>query len=82
MEEKLTEAWQIYQEAGLTKELLTGFEGTDTGYTGNAFDDILNITTVHPLRKDTITKLLEQNKTSLSVINSLVAQKLIKSINY
>ena len=81
-EEKLTETWQIYQEAGLTTELLTGFEGTDTGFTGNAFDDILNITAVHPLREDTITKLLEQNKTSLSVINSLVAQELIKSINY
>ena len=81
-EVKLTETWQIYQEAGLTTELLTGFEGTDTGFTGNAFDDILNITAVHPLREDTITKLLEQNKTSLSVINSLVAQELIKSINY
>ena len=81
-EEKLTETWQIYQEAGLTTELLTGFEGTDTGFTGNAFDDILNITAVHPLREDTITKLLEQNRTSLSVINSLVAQELIKSINY
>ncbi len=81
-EEKITEAWQIYQEAGLTTELLTGFEGTDTGFTGNAFDDILNITAVHPLREDTITKLLKQNKTSLSVINSLIAQELIKSINY
>ena len=81
-EVKLTETWQIYQEAGLTTELLTGFEGTDTGFTGNAFDDILNITAVHPLREDTITKLLEQNKTSLSVINSLLAQELIKNINY
>ncbi len=81
-EEKTTEAWQIYQEAGITTELLTGFEGTDTGFTGNAFDDILNITAVHPLREDTITNLLKQNKTSLSVINSLAAQELIKSINY
>jgi len=81
-EEKLTEAWQIYQEADLTTELLTGFEGTDTGFTGNAFEDILNITAVHPLREDTISKLLEQNKTSLSVINSLVTQELIKSVNY
>ncbi|MBN2350413.1 MAG: radical SAM protein [Bacteroidales bacterium] len=81
-EEKITESWQIYQEAGLTTELLTGFEGTDTGFTGNAFEDILNITAVHPLREDTIAKLLEQNKTSLSVIQSLVAQELIKSVNY
>lgn len=81
-EEKITEAWQIYQEAGITTELLTGFEGTDTGFTGNALEDILNITAVHPLREDTIAKLLEQNKTSLSVVNSLLAQELIKSVNY
>ncbi len=81
-EEKLTEAWQIYQEAGLTTELLTGFEGTDAGTTGNAFEDILNITSVHPLREDTMTRLLKQNKTDQSVINSLVAQGLIKGTKY
>lgn len=81
-EEKLTEAWQIYQEAGLIAELLTGFEGTNTGTTGNAFEDILNITAVHPLREDTITKLLEQNNTSFSVIDALIAQGLIKGTKY
>lgn len=81
-EGKLTEAWQIYQEADLTTELLAGFEGTDTGFTGNAFDDILNITAVHPLREDTITELLDKNKAGFSVVQSLIAQELIKSINY
>jgi hypothetical protein len=81
-EKKLTEAWQIYQEAGLATELLTGFEGTDAGTTGNAIEDILNITAVHPLREDTIAKLLEQNKTSLSIIDSLVSRRLIKGTKY
>ena len=53
-EEILNEAWQIYKNAGINTELLAGFEGTDTGSTGNAYDDILNITAVHPLREDTI----------------------------
>ncbi len=81
-EEKLTEAWQIYKEAGLPTELLTGFEGTDAGTTGNAFEDILNITSVHPLREDTMTRLLKQNKTDQSVINFLVSQGLIKGTKY
>ena len=81
-EEKLTGAWQIFQKAGLTVELLTGFEGTDAGYTGNAFEDILNITAVHPLREDSVARLLEQNEANLSVIESLVAQGLIDEIKY
>ncbi|MBN2486967.1 MAG: radical SAM protein [Bacteroidales bacterium] len=81
-EEKVTETWQVYHEAGITTELLTGFEGTDTGFTGNAYEDILNITAVHPLREDTIANLLKQNNTGISVIESLLAQELIKSVIY
>lgn len=80
--EKITEAWNIYQESGLNTELLIGFEGTNTGYTGNAFEDILNITAVHPLREDTMEKLLEQNNASDSVVQSLIELKLIKRIKY
>ncbi len=79
---KMTEAWQIFQEAGISTELLTGFEGTDTGFTGNAFEDILNITAVHPLREDTMAALLKQDKTDGNVIDSLVSQGLIKNINH
>ncbi len=81
-EEKLIEAWQIYKEAGIATELLTGFEGSDTGTTGNAFEDILNITAVHPLREDTVVRLLKENGTDLTVVDSLVAQELIKGVKY
>ena len=81
-EEKLTEAWRIYKTAGVHTELLAGFEGTDTGSTGNAFDDILNITAVHPLREDTVEELLRKNKSDNSVIDSLIAQRLIKGVKY
>lgn len=81
-EEKLTEAWQIFQNAGLTTELLTGFEGTDTGTTGNAYEDILNITAVHPLKEDVVIRLLNQNEANYSVVESFVKQGLIKGTNY
>lgn len=81
-EVKLTEAWLIYQEKELSAELLTGFEGTDTGTTGNAFEDILNIVSVHPLREDTISGLLEQDKSDYSVIDTLIEQKLIEKTKF
>ena len=81
-EESLAMAWQLFGEAGLHAELLAGFEGTDTGFTGNAFDDILNICAVHPLRQDTLKELLQKNQADMEVVDSLVFQRLIKKVHY
>ncbi|MGD2034040.1 MAG: radical SAM protein [Bacteroidales bacterium] len=81
-EKKLTEAWQIFDKKGIRTELLTGFEGTGTGFTGNVIDDILNITAVHPLREDTMEELLRRAKADMTVVSSLLDQKLIKEVQY
>ena len=80
--EKLNEGWQVLQNYNIKTELLIGFEGTDTGSTGNIFEDILNITAVHPLREDTLLKLLEKDNAGIDVIDSLIRQKLIRSAIY
>jgi len=80
--EKLNLAWQIFNEMEIKTEYLTGFEGTDAGYTGNIYEDILNITAVHPLREDALAKLLENNGADYYVVDSLIHQHLIKTINY
>jgi wyosine [tRNA(Phe)-imidazoG37] synthetase (radical SAM superfamily) len=75
-------AWQIFREAGIDTELLTGFEGVDTGFTGNIYEDILNITAVHPLREDSLRELLAKNGADFSIVESLLSQRLIKRIFY
>ncbi len=80
--EKLNIAWQIFDSRKIQTELLTGFEGTETGSTGNIYEDILNITAVHPLREDTLMKLLEKDNADFSIVESLIKQKLIKSSVY
>jgi len=81
-EMKLTEAWQIFQGKGIKTEFLTGFEGTDAGYTGNAFDDILNITAVHPLREESVAELLGKENADMSVVNSLIQLGVLKKVHY
>lgn len=81
-EASLTQAWQIYTDHGLKAELLAGFEGVDTGYTGNAFEDLLNITSVHPLREDSVENLLAQNNSDFSVVDDLISQHLLSKVNY
>jgi len=78
----LNQAWQTFNKMQIKTEFLTGFEGTDTGYTGNIYEDILNITAVHPLREDTLLILLQNDGAVYSVVDSLINQHLIKSIIY
>lgn len=80
--EKMNDAWQIFNANKINAEFLTGFEGSDTGYTGNIYEDILNITAVHPLREDSLLKLLRNNGAGFAVVNSLIQQRLIKQIIY
>ena len=78
----LTEAWEIYNSHHIKTELLTGFEGTRTGSTGNPINDILNITAVHPLREDSLKKLLEETGCNISIVNSLIHQRLLEKTEY
>ena len=80
--EKLNRAWQIFNDLHIKTELLTGFEGSDTGFTGNIYEDILNITAVHPLREDSLLKLLEKDNADYLAVESLIQQKLIRSTVY
>jgi len=81
-EEKINEAWQIFHAKHPETELLTSFEGTDTGFTGNAFNDILETTAVHPLREDAMKRLLERNKADYSVVDQLRDMHLIKVVTH
>jgi wyosine [tRNA(Phe)-imidazoG37] synthetase (radical SAM superfamily) len=80
--DRMNIAWQIFSEAGIDTELLTGFEGVDTGHTGNIYDDILNITAVHPLREDSLRELLKRNNADFKIVESLLSQRLIRCSIY
>ncbi|HNR40767.1 MAG TPA: radical SAM protein [Bacteroidales bacterium] len=80
--EKLNEAWHIFDNLNINTELLTGYEGADTGFTGNVYEDILNITAVHPLREEAMLKLLENDNADLNVVRALINQHLIKPVLY
>ena len=81
-EEVLTEAFHIFGKQGLQTELLLGFEGTDTGFTGNAEEDILNISAVHPIREDTMAELLRKNQASKELVDRLIREERIKVVSF
>jgi len=75
-------AYQIFSEKDINTELILGFEGTDTGYTGNALEDIVNICTVHPIREDTMQELLLKNHADPTILESLLHNDYIQRVVY
>ena len=78
----INEAWQIFSDVGLNTELILGFEGTNTGYTGNAMEDIINICAVHPIREDTMKELLRKNNADPTILTTLIHGKYIQQVTY
>lgn len=81
-EEALVEAYRVYTDAGLSAELITGFEGTSVAHTGNAREDVLNILGVHPLREDALRELLRKNGSDGRVVRELIRKELIREVKH
>jgi len=75
-------AYQIFSDKIRNVECLTGHEGDDFVRTGNAADDILNISSVHPMREDSIKILLSKAGSDWSVIEELIRENKLLEIKY
>ncbi len=73
-DDQLNMAYQIYSAAGLTTELLTGYEGNEFSSTGNLHDDILAITAVHPMREDALFQFISTNNGDGSLVKMMLEQ--------
>lgn len=78
----INEAYQLFLENGIKTELILGFEGTNTGFTGNALEDIINICSVHPIREDTMQELLRKNHADPSILETLMHNAYIEKMEY
>ena len=81
-EKDINLAYQLFSENQLNAELIIGFEGTDTGFTGNAIEDILNICFVHPIRQDTMNELLKKDQVNPRILIKLLDDNYIKRTEY
>lgn len=76
---------RIYQMVGSIVpgvELLTGYEGNAFSSTGDFVSDLLAITSVHPLRKDAVLKLLAKTGDDWSAVQALLDVGKIREIRY
>jgi len=81
-EEKLNLAYQILTEKYIPVELLTGYEGNAFGTTGQVEDDLLSITSVHPMREDAVRELLDHAEAGWEQVESLLQSGRLIEIEY
>lgn len=80
--ESINSAYQIFTNNDLSTELIVDYEGNKFSSTGNFKDDILNITAVHPMRKDAVENLLDKNNSNWDTVNELLREgELIETIH-
>jgi len=79
-EEVVNQNYHIFKEKLDQVECLIGYEGNAFAFTGEVEEDILSITSVHPMREDALKDFLGRANSDWLVIERLIKQgKLVES---
>lgn len=80
--ERLASAYSLFSEHVSSVELLTGYEGNAFAASGDPGKDLLDITAVHPMRRDAVEDLLERSNADWNVVETLTGGGKLKRIEY
>jgi len=79
-EHTINKAYQVFKEISIDTEYLIGYEGNAFAFTGDVEEDLLSITSVHPMRKEAVDEFLKKADGDWAVIKKLIAgNKLIET---
>ncbi len=81
-ENKINTSYQIFSKHLDKVEYLIGYEGNDFTFSGNTEEDILSITSVHPMRKDAVLEFLAKAGADYSIITNLVKENKLVQLDY
>ena len=73
-EEIVNQSYYLFKEKIDQVEYLIGYEGNAFAFTGEVEEDILSITSVHPMREEAMRDFLKRAKSDWSVIDRLIKQ--------
>ena len=73
--EDINIAFQVFHEKLDQVEYLIGYEGNAFAFTGNVEDDLLSITSVHPMRESAVSDFLKKAETDWSLVDKLIDQR-------
>ncbi len=71
-ESQVTNAYHLFKEKIPKVECLIEYEGDNFSTTGNVVEDIVAITSVHPMREEAVKKLLSKAEADWTVVEQLI----------
>jgi wyosine [tRNA(Phe)-imidazoG37] synthetase (radical SAM superfamily) len=74
--------FQLFRDRGINVEFLIGYEGNTFAFTGNIEMDLLSITSVHPMREDSVNELLTKAGKDWQVIEKLINENKMVEVLY
>jgi len=79
-EEVVNQSYHLFKEKVDQVECLIGYEGNAFAFTGEVEEDILSITSVHPMREEALKDFLKRAKSDWSIVEGMIKQgKLVES---
>ncbi|MCK4234514.1 radical SAM protein [candidate division WOR-3 bacterium] len=75
-------AYQLFSEKSIDVEYLIGYEGNAFAFTKNVEEDLLSITSVHPMREEAVNELLKKAKSDWKIIVNLLAENKLVETKY
>ena len=81
-ERTINQCYQIFKEYLDNVEYLIGYEGNAFSYTGNIEQNMLNIMSVHPMKKEAIEHMLNQANLNWTVVQNLIAKNKLAEVEY
>jgi len=73
---------QVFKESIPDVEYIIGYEGNEFGFSGNVEEDLLGITSVHPMREEAVKEYLRKANADWQVITDLVKQGSLIELEY
>jgi wyosine [tRNA(Phe)-imidazoG37] synthetase (radical SAM superfamily) len=80
--EAMTLAYRVFNATGIRTELMLGYTGDPFASTGNAREDILSISAVHPMPEEAVRDLLGRSGRGWQVVEDLLREKLLLEVEY
>ncbi|MCK4821133.1 radical SAM protein [bacterium] len=81
-EHAINKAYQVFKEGSIDAEYLIGYEGNAFAFTGSVEEDLLSITSVHPMRKEAVDEFLKKANRNWAVIEKLITEDKLIEMEY
>lgn len=81
-ENAINRTYQFFVEKGINTEYLIGYEGNAFAFTGDVRQDLLSITSVHPMKEEAVVELLNKARVDWNIVESLISEGELLRVRY